>query len=198
MSNVFDKTNYHVNLYTIARCNHIRQLCKDLKYSWQRITKGYSDYDVWDIREWFKEIVPCMVQELKETRISSPDVPTTEDGKDYNQQWDEKLDKIVFAFREARMETCSKQNKYSEEWSKANEEFEKKYGLFGEKLQTDEEKEEAEATGHSTMHMMREIPKYKEIDEKYYKESCELDKYHEEQFDKALQLFVENIRDLWS
>ena len=48
------------------------------------------------------------------------------------------------------------------------------------------------------MHMMREIPKYKDIDEKHYKESRELDKYREEQFDKALQLFVENIRDLWS
>ena len=198
MSNVFDKNNYHVNIYTIARFNHIRQLSKDLKYSWQRITKGYSDYDVWDIREWFKEIVPCMVQELKETRISSPDVPTTEDGKDYNQQWDEKLDEIVFAFREAREETCSKQNRYSEEWSKANKEFEKKYGLLGEKLQTDEEKAKAKKEGLYTMHMMREIPKYKDIDEKHYKESRELDKYREEQFDKALQLFVENIRDLWS
>lgn len=198
MSNVFDKNNYYINWHTVIHCNHIRCLARDLKYSWQRITKGYCDTDVYWMTEWFLEIVPCMIQELKVKRISSPDASTTDDGKDFQQQWSDRLDEMIFAFREARPETCLRKNRYEDEWRAARKEFVSKYGWLGEGLLTDEEKEEGERTGRIRKHLMRELPEYKEIDEKHTKEMLEIMDYQDEQLKKALKLFVENIRDLWS
>ena len=51
------------------------------------------------------------------------------------------LDKMIFLWRESKEETCSLKNPYEAEYDKASDEFHKKYGDFGFKLQTEEELE---------------------------------------------------------
>ena len=56
------------------------------------------------------------------------------------------LDRMIFLWRESNEYTCTRQNPYEEEYSKAHKEFTEKYGFLGEKLQTEKELEENRKT----------------------------------------------------
>ena len=45
------------------------------------------------------------------------------------------LDKMIFLFREMSEETCRKENPYQKEYEDTLQEFQIKYGIFGEKLE---------------------------------------------------------------
>lgn len=167
-----------------------------LKYSYQRIVRGYSDDDVWQMNDYMQKLVPKMVHELKEIRIGSPGVLgmnyVDDDGFYTNdkchEEWDAILDRIVFLFQEMNEETCSRQNEYESEHLKMFEEFEEKYGLLGEKLQTEEELAKSEKTHAYRVHFMNEIPEYRDLDEKYRQRDAELAKYRESCKDEAFDL----------
>lgn len=67
------------------------------------------------------------------------------------------------------------------------EEFEQKYGLFGEGLETPEEKDKK--TGAHIVHFPPEIPEYADIEEKYRVEKEKLKEYREQCKDEAFKLF---------
>lgn len=83
------------------------------------------------------------------------------------------------------------------EYGKAYKEFVKRYGLFGEKLQTEEELKESQKHGSRTMHFMDEISEFKEISEKYFAEDKELEKYREQCKNEAMDLLKEHFFALW-
>ena len=84
------------------------------------------------------------------------------------------------------------------EHSKAFEEFTEKYGFLGEKLQTAEELEgNRKRGGGRTIHFMDELPEYKEISDKYRKESKILEDYRNISKDEALDMLKEYFFDLW-
>lgn len=77
----------------------------EIKWFWQRGTRGYSDRDVWGIDDWFLNIIVPMLEQLKEVKHGYPLDLTSE-------QWDEILDRMIFCFKEANEETCSMVNEY--------------------------------------------------------------------------------------
>lgn len=77
----------------------------EIKWFWQRGTRGYSDRDVWGIDDWFLNIIVPMLEQLKEVKHGYPSDLTSE-------QWDEILDRMIFCFKEANEETCSMVNEY--------------------------------------------------------------------------------------
>ena len=98
-------------------------LFKHIKYSFQRMRKGYCDYDVFAINHWFLRIMPQMLTELQEKRKSFPevlaeryveknrgDIPYQEyydkhliEIEDFcNEEWGDILDKMIVGF--TRME----------------------------------------------------------------------------------------------
>ena len=93
-----------------------RFVFENMKYSWQRITKGYCDKDLWNIDGWFMDIMPNMLQQFKENRNGSPSVL----GSDYvnadgircndtcHEEWDKILDEMIFLFKEMNEETCKR------------------------------------------------------------------------------------------
>jgi hypothetical protein len=79
---------------------------------------------------------------------------------------------MIFLWRETDEDTCSKKNPYEEEHSKASDEFNDKYGLFGGKLQTEKELEENKKRGGGgTVHFMYELQEDKEISKNMMKRS---------------------------
>ncbi len=174
---------------------------KNVKYSWQRVTKGYCDKDLWNIDFWFMKIMPRMLQQFKETKHGSPSIlgenDTDTDGMVKNdtchEAWDKILDEMIFLFREMNEETCSRKNIYEEEHDRVHNEFEKKYGMFGEKL----ESEASQKSENRRIHFPGELQEYKEIEEKYYDYEKELDSYREACKDKAFALFSKWFYALW-
>ena len=39
-------------------------ICRNIGYSWQRITKGYCDKDLWNIDGWFMDLMPDMLEQF--------------------------------------------------------------------------------------------------------------------------------------
>lgn len=115
-----------------------RLLFKHIKYSWQRITKGYCDKDLWSIDSWFIKIIPDMLQQFKETRKGSPgclgQVYVDDKGITCNdichEEWDKILEEMIFLFREMDEDECQRENPYREEHEKTRNEFEEKNGSF--------------------------------------------------------------------
>ena len=166
----------------------IKHFGRCLKWSRQRVVRGYADCDVWRMFSYLQELMPDMLQHLKDNRHGSPgylgENYTNEDGILVNDtchdEWDKILDRMIFLWRETDEETCSKKNPYEDEYMKAFSEFDKKYGFLGEKLQTKAELEENKKRGGGgTIHFMDEIPEYKEIFEKHREEDEKLEKIQE-------------------
>lgn len=186
------------------------QFKRDLKYCYQRIKYGYCEYDLFAINSWFLDIIPRMLETFRKNRNSSPvydgypghllidqDLDMPEGTPNPHVEWNKTLAKMIHLFREANEDTCEKKNPYYDEHMKVFTEFEKKYGFFGEGLQTEEEKKEMEKTGGGVMHFARELPEYKEIEEKYDKEEREIEVYRKDCLKKAFELFIKNFDDLW-
>ena len=115
-----------------------------------------------------------------------------------HEEWDRILERMIFLWRESNELTCSRKNPYEKEHSKAFEEFTEKYGFLGEKLQTAEELEgNRKRGGGGTIHFMDELPEYKEISDKYRKESKILEDYRNISKDEALDMLKEYFFDLW-
>lgn len=183
----------------------IKHAFKCLEWSKQRVKRGFADNDVWNMYTYIEELMPAMLQHLKDNRIGSPgflgENYTDENGimqnTDCHKEWDKILDRMIFLWRELDEETCSKKNKYQEEYDKAFDEFLNRYGIMGEGLETNEEKEEAKKTGARRMHFMREVPEFEEISRLHMEEEKSLIKYREECKDEVFDLMKKYFFALW-
>lgn len=186
-----------------AKVKHLR---KCIRWSRQRIVRGFSDYDVWEMFSFLQTIIPDMLQTLKNTRTGSPgylgENYTNEEGILVNdtchEEWDEILDRMIFLWREIDEVTCTQKNPYEEDYSKAMQEFHDKYGILGSKLQTEIELEENKRRGGGgTVHFMDELPEYKEISDKYHEEEKRLDEYRSACKDEAFDMLKKYFFSLW-
>ena len=183
----------------------VKHFFKCIKWSKQRAKRGFADSDVWSMYKYLEELMPAMLQHLKDNRMGSPAMLgqdyTDEHGimqnDDCHKKWDEILDRMIFLWRELDEETCSEKNKYEKEYSKASDEFHKKYGFFGEGLETEEEKEKAKKTGSRRMHFMSELPEYEEISRLYMEEEERLGSYREKCKDEVFDLMKKYFFALW-
>lgn len=210
-----DRSNNIWNRYDFAMCGlgeknivwaRIKHIKKCLRWSRQRIVRGYSDCDIWDMYGYLQTLLPDMLQNLKDNRYGSPcflgENYTNDAGFLVNDtchaEWDKILDQMIFLWKETSEDTCSKKNAYENEHSKAHSEFTEKYGFLGEKLQTVEELEEnRKRGGGGTVHFMDELPEYKEISDKYREEERKLEQYRNECKDEALDMMKKNFFALW-
>ena len=182
---------------------------RNIKHAYQRVRYGYCDQDVWSIDLWFLNIVPNMLEELMDISHGYPDEfdsnsHTIVDIETPNQtddegmiKWKGILSEMIFLLREANTDTCTRENKYAKEYQKARNEFERKYGFFGDGLKTNEEKAEEKKKGLKRMYTLSDVPEYKEIADLYISEEMKIDKYLNECKDKALDLFKMWFSNLW-
>lgn len=191
----------------------IKDTITNLKWSRQRRKKGYCEYDLYSISDWFIKVMPNMIDEVRVKRLGIPAVLLEEAGKPYiddplkdfvslpedvqdkiekdaNKKWDEILVRMAFLMREAHEDTCSRKNPYEEKYHKDREEFTSKYGDFGEKLLTKEDKEYASKTGGRRAYFMYELPEYAEISNNYFEEEDKLRNYREACQKEGIAMFV--------
>jgi hypothetical protein len=163
----------------------------------------------WEFSYWFADKAREILTQYNKTRHGTPiiiegypfDDDESEDAqkkRDENEKrWNEIVEHMIFLLGEMNEDTCQKKNPYDEEWSEASDEFTSKYGLFGQGLMTEEEKQEAKEKGYSVMHFMRELPEYEEISKKHLDAEIDLDKYRDECKDEFFKLFSKYYYALW-
>ena len=118
---------------------HVKRWGRNIKHSYQRIKYGYCDRDVWSIDWWFLNVVPNMLEDLKETTHGYPCMPNNfsqalvgtgapeEVDEEGMERWKDILSEMIFLFREANEDTCTKKNPYEEEYDREFKEFTEKY-----------------------------------------------------------------------
>ncbi|WP_044917220.1 hypothetical protein [Butyrivibrio sp. WCE2006] len=148
---------------------------RNIRFAYQRIKYGYCDSDVWSIDLWFLNVMPEMLQHLKDTTHSYPcfqgsishalceNVMSEETDNEGVKQWEATLSEMIFLLNEANEDTCTRENKYQEEYDKAQEELitnmvclEKNSGLRQKKLR----KRKKEHIAYICLGMFRNTKKY--------------------------------------
>ena len=106
---------------------------------------------------------------IHDFRINSHGYPGSFEGPEEKniRKWDRILKRMEFLFREANEDTCRKKNPYEAEHNLAQEAFEAKYGMFGEKLKTEEEIAREMREHKHRLYMMDDVPEYAEISKKW-------------------------------
>lgn len=183
----------------------IKHTWKCLKWSRQRIVRGYADCDKWEMFDYLQHLIPDMLQDFRDNRMGSPGYLGEKYIKacmfpkgDCHEEWNKILDQMIYIWRESAEDTCTRKNPYAEEYYIAHQEFDVKYGLLGGKLLPEEELEESQKRGGGrTRRSMSEMPEYKDISEKYLEEECKLQDYRSLCKDEAFDLLKEYFFALW-
>ena len=168
----------------------LRLFFRGVKWSWQRARKGYCDSDLFGLSNWFLEVVPKMLDEIKANACAFPSVlmdeawesvgiktfeetlsASEEDRRKataYGQRkWEEILSRTAFLLREANSETCSRKNAYESKYCKM--------------------KKDLQAQGKNLL----ECPECEDIVNRYMEEQRAIYTYQEECRKEGLKLFYE-------
>lgn len=200
----FDRENYHWAWKDGNVLGIIKEFCRDMRRCHERIWKGYCDYDTFSIFDWFLGLMPTMLEDFRDhtdgypSRLDSerqnPALDDSQKDKAGMQAWKDVLDKMIFLMKETDEATCSRENPFEEEYRKAQKDFERKYGPFGEKLLTEEERKDHIGT---RVYFPSDVEEYKPISDQYFEELKKIHAYRHECKDQALALFSECFFDLW-
>ena len=168
-----------------------------LKHAYQRVKKGYSYRDLWNIDYWFLKTMPNMLEdftkdlygfpasmkeELKKKNPELTDKEIDEKNLDF-QYWKDIVNEIAFHFREARDE--ENENKINQYWERMRE-LEDKYNLF----LTDEEETKKTMT-------KEDFEEWKANNEKWLIRHEEIENYRNEQLKIGMEMFTKYFWGLW-
>ena len=156
--------------YPSCWLRNIESFFRGFKYTYQRATKGYCDYDLFSISDWFLEVFPNMLKEFADETYSHPyDMDEKEWGK------------YLVEMREHFLNACKEYENSSPE---ARKEFDELYKDFSA----------AEYFKNPELYNTKER---KEKIKEYYKKVKEYDNYKQEELKKGMNMFQKRFWDLW-
>ena len=189
---------------------------KQLEKKWakQRAKRGYADVDVWNMDSWFINTAYKIMKKLRKNHMGYPgsfDFPDekvsfyainnegekTDGSVDGEKMWNDILDRMISLLRDMDEEKCTMKNPYEKEWFQAHKEFTKKYGIAGEKLRTEAEKEKEKETGSRRVYLPGDVPEYRDIVDKYLGKEREISEYRNQCKNEFFELFSKYFWDLW-
>ena len=178
----------------------------------QRAKRGYSDRDTWSIDYWFCNIISPMLKQLAkngygyQTLDENGDIIYTDDtlkeeSEMYAKRWKDTILHMASLADEMNEDTCSMKNPFEKKHDHIWSVFEKKYGMFGEKLQTDEEKKKAEEGKRIRAYFPKDDPvhgeEYRKITDQYMEYQKKISDYREECKNEFFKLFSKYFWCLW-
>ena len=109
---------YHLRHYLTKPWEFFEDTWLNLKAAWQRATRGWADRDTWNLDSYLLDILPEMINHLRENTHGFPiDFPTYESWQDYLQN------EIVIPLQNAREEQTIQKNEYNEEYFNLSSSF---------------------------------------------------------------------------
>ena len=181
----------------------------DKKCEMQRAKRGFSNRDVWNLYDWFLEIMPRMLKNFRRSHHGYPCslFPSEEAWRDDKEsekahnKWNEILDRLIFLLGEMQENTCSMKNPYELQKNKIDRQFRIKYGYFGDGLKTKEQREEEKRQGSYAMLFPSDFPDlypdYEELERNYMQAENEITAYRNKCKDEFFALFAEHFWNLW-
>lgn len=88
--------------------HNIKNFFRTIKWAWQRATKGYCTWDLWDLDAHLIQLLPTALRDFKKDNIGHPAELTPE-------EWDKTIDEMIDHFEKAYLYTYSPE-KYCESY----------------------------------------------------------------------------------
>ena len=179
MLNVFKFGIYKPTSISLIFKN-IRQFFRNIKYAWQRCTRGYCDWDVWELNTFYTELIRDTLRHLANTSSGYPG----RDDIDTPEKWSNWLNETAQLFDNSIERSFNDyqvyKNKYEDEYYKTLSNFtteELPNGMY--KLAKNDTFEE------------------KELTNKYFDEELNIYNLRDNDKNKALDRLKEHWWDLW-
>ena len=106
--NIF--TNGYMPWYPRNWWSNIRYFFRTIKWGWQRATRGYSDYDTWDLDIFYSRM---MIASLSQFRAETRGYPGYMESVE---EWYTILDKIIFLLKQANEDEPLEEKNELAEW----------------------------------------------------------------------------------
>lgn len=87
----------------------IKKFLREIKYAWQRATRGYDDVACWSYDYWFTKMSSKIIKQLADNHCGYPHGLTDE-------KWTEILNRLTFLLNEVNEDTCSVKNEFEESY----------------------------------------------------------------------------------
>lgn len=173
--NIF--TGGYMPWYPCNWWSNIRYFFRTIKWGWQRATKGYSDYDTWNLDIYYSNM---MISSLSQFRAETKGYPGYMDSIE---EWYAILDKIIFLLKQANEDEPLEEKNELAEW-------------YEEHLET---------RTFSLVEVKNGVRKYVDNDDEetkakvmqYYKREGELDEIRKQKRKEAFALMAEYFGHLW-
>lgn len=181
----------------------------------QRAKRGFSDRDTWSIDYWFCNTISPMLKQLAKdahgyqmlnengdfVEKDYRDSYSEEESEMYAKRWKDTILHLAHLADEMSEETCSMKNPHQKDYDRIHKVFHKRYGFWGEKLYTDEEKKNVEEKGLHRMYLPENDPvhgeEYRKITEQYMAYEQKISDYRDECKDEFFRLFSKYFWHLW-
>lgn len=98
--NVFDKDTYYPWTYPSNWWKNVRTFFRNIRFGWQRATKGFCDRDVWNLDGYYMDLFHVTLRHLAEHHYGFPGVEPFET----DEKWTEFLYDLSFKFYQANEE----------------------------------------------------------------------------------------------
>lgn len=145
----------------------IRELRYKLRYAWQRATRGYDNFALWDYNTWLADITGKIMTTVANNHCGHP-------GDMTDEEWTAILNKIAFLFKEIDENTCSMKNEYADKF----------FEMLTQSSKTDKK-------------WCSLITTADELRENYYKREQEIFEYKDKCKDEAFDLLKKYFWHLW-
>jgi len=157
--------------------DNIKYFFRTIKWGWQRATKGYSDYDTWDLDVYYSRM---MIASLSQFRAEAKGYPGYMEDIE---EWYAILDKIIFLLKQANEDEPLEEKNELAEW-------------YEEHLET---------RTFSLVEVKKGVRKYVDNDDEetkakvmqYYKREEELYEIRKQKRKEAFELLAEYFGHLW-
>lgn len=154
--------------------HNIRQFFRNIKYAWQRATKGYCKADVWDLSNYWQSL---MIDSLKDFEVSTNGYPANMS----DEQWHRILHLVLYNLQEGEFESHT--NIYAD--------------VFAEMLDRRPRESVKNADGTVSVTYAPPTEEDKDLTEHYFAEEQRLRRVEDYHLQEGLRLLIDNWRDLW-
>lgn len=129
--NILTNFGYSKRYYLTHPWKFAAECFKNVKFAWQRATRGYCDLDWWDMDNWLLSVLPSMLKTIADKTISYPapfDYKNEDDDK-YYKDWVNFLKQLAADIEWCREDNIDKENEYYEAFHNDihNDEIREKY-----------------------------------------------------------------------
>ena len=159
--------------------SNIGMFFRNLKRAKDRATKGFCDWDIWDLDVWLLELLPASLKEFKDKTQGYPD----ELGS--YEEWIKTLEKIIAHFDEAN-KIITDDGETLNPYAKEYDDLIANNGVITKSEET-----------HMTTYTLSLNQEQEELKNKFVTEQVKLSKSADKHIEEGLKLIAKYVRHLW-